>query len=233
MMSDPVAAVRQPSSPARFGPPLAMGAVAIVSAVLTGFVAHAHGPTRADADGLRWMVDHRNGALTIAAKLASIAGDTVTLALIAALACAVLAWRHRWRQAALVAATTGGAAVSVVAGKHLIGRARPPMVYHLVAETNQSYPSGHSLGSTAVFGVLAAVVLVDVHRRALRWWVVGAAVCAVAAIGVSRLYLGVHWPTDIVAGWLFGGLWLMVCLFAYHALTQRYSREFSPGLRAR
>ncbi len=203
---------------------LAILVCALAVCGLTVFVASRHGPAGVDSDLLRWVVDRRNGTLTAAAKAASFVGDTFVLAAIAAMACAVSALRNLWRQATLIAATTAGAAVLVVVGKHVIGRARPPVGYHLVVETNLSYPSGHSLGSAAVFGVLAVVGFARTHRRWLRTAVLIAAAAGVLAIGASRLYLGVHWPTDILAGWLLGLLWLMICVRVY-PLNSRGSRS--------
>ncbi|MFF0607877.1 phosphatase PAP2 family protein [Nocardia tengchongensis] len=186
-------------------------ALAAVILVLTCAVVWADGPAGPDAGWLQWFVDHRTGTWTTVAKAVSAAGDTTTVAVYSTLACAVLAWRKHWDDAVLVAVTALGAGLLVFFGKLLIGRDRPPVVDHLVTETNHSYPSGHALGSTVVIGILVAVAL-PALRGLTRAIAVALAILFVLAVGISRLYLGVHWPTDILAGWLIGACWLTICL---------------------
>ncbi len=186
-----------------------------VIAELTDNVVDHDGLTRADPVELDWVIAHRNGALTPLAIGVSNTGDTASMASLALVVCAVLAWRRRWAPMVLVAVATAGAGALVLVLKTLIGRVRPPVADHLVTETNQSFPSGHSLGSTVVLGVIAAVVVLHARRRAVRVVVVVLAALAVAAVGVSRLYLGVHWPTDVLGGWSLGLCWLTACLTAY------------------
>ncbi|NQE90371.1 phosphatase PAP2 family protein [Nocardia terpenica] len=142
-------------------------------------------------------------------------GGTVAMAGMAAVVFVGLVWRRMWGRAGLVGVATAGAGVLVVGVKHVVGRSRPPVVDHLVVETNQSFPSGHSLGSIVVIGVLAALLVLWAGRTAVRVAVVAVAAIFVAAVGISRLYLGVHWPTDILGGWSLGGLWLVLCLVAW------------------
>jgi undecaprenyl-diphosphatase len=92
-----------------------------------------------------------------------------------------------------------------------------------MTENNPALPSGHALGSIVVLGVLAAVVLLATHRTLLRVAAVAAAALGVLTIGVSRLYLGVHWLTDVVTGWFLGGAWLAVCVTALCVLNRRRS----------
>jgi len=204
----------------RLAAPVAFGAATVfvlgaVAAELTDNVVDHDGLARVDPTELNWMIAHRNGVLTPMAVAISNAGDTVPMAGVAILACAVLAWRRRWAPMVLVAAATAGAGILVTGLKTLVGRARPPVVDHLVAESNQSFPSGHSLGSSVVLGVLAAVIMLYTRRRVVRVMAVVLAGLAVVAVGLSRLYLGVHWPTDILGGWVIGALWLVTCLTVY------------------
>ncbi|MGW4092336.1 phosphatase PAP2 family protein [Nocardia sp. NPDC004750] len=171
-----------------------------------------HGrPIAIDQQWLQWTIAHRNNGLTAVAKAVSVVGGTFVMGVLATVGCVVLAWRRLWRSAVVVAAAALGASILVVGGKHLVGRSRPAPMYQLVTETNQSYPSGHTLGSTVVIGVLLTIVLPYLRRRLIRVAAITASVCTIAAIGLSRLYLGVHWPTDILAGWLLGGAWLPAC----------------------
>jgi undecaprenyl-diphosphatase len=129
-----------------------------------------------------------------------------------------LAWllmlRKRSEAAGIAASLIGS---SVIDGwlKHLIARPRPELVPHLVQVTNASFPSGHAMVSSAVYLTLALMlaegVEVDGWRgRAARVAVVAFFSALAVLIGMSRVYLGVHWPSDVLAGWCFGTAWALL-----------------------
>lgn len=112
-----------------------------------------------------------------------------------------------WLTAALVlAATLLGSAIAGQA-KYWVGRPRPELVDHLVQVTGLSFPSGHATNSAIIYLTMAGLVAQVAHGRAVRRYVLGLAVTLVGAIGVSRVYLGVHWPSDVLAGWCAGTGW--------------------------
>lgn len=184
---------------------------------LTDNVADHDGLTRLDGPWHRWLVDHRSPGLTMVMDGVSTAGSTAVLAIVAVVVSGWLAWRRRWPEAVLVGLTTAGAGLLVPLLKNLVDRPRPPVTDRLMVETSWSYPSGHSLGATAVVGALTLVAVVSVSRWFVRVALVACGVLLIAVIGFSRIYLGVHWPSDVLAGWLVGGLWLAVC----HTLVAR------------
>ncbi|WP_157390979.1 phosphatase PAP2 family protein [Nocardia terrae] len=186
-------------------------ASAVALVVLTCVVAPHNGPVGPDSSWLQWFIDQRTAAWTKLAKAISTAGDTTSVAIYSILACVVLAWRKYWEQAVLIAIAAAGAGALTFFGKLLIARDRPPVIDHLVTETNHSYPSGHALGSTVVAGILVAVAL-PYWRKSIGILAITIATLFVLAVGLSRLYLGVHWPTDVLAGWLLGSCWLTFCL---------------------
>ncbi|MGV9674013.1 phosphatase PAP2 family protein [Nocardia sp. NPDC003482] len=196
--------------------------VVCAAALIVSVVGHT-GATVVDEPVLNWVVAHRCSGVTTAAKAVSDVGGTSAMLTLAVLAGALLVWRRQWAAAVTVAVATAGAGALVVSTKHLIGRARPPVADHLVVETNPAFPSGHSLGSIVVVGVVTGIGLCWVRRRAVRVAVITVAVTFVVAVGLSRLYLGVHWPTDIAGGWALGGVWLSACLAVFRDTTRQES----------
>jgi membrane-associated phospholipid phosphatase len=119
----------------------------------------------------------------------------------------VLLWRRGTCAAISLAPTMafGVAAAAVVIVKSTVGRTRPPVSLHLVSESDASFPSGHATDSAAVFVTIALVLALFVLRRPIaRVLSVAGAGLLTGAIGASRLLLGVHWPTDVLAGWALG-----------------------------
>ena len=107
--------------------------------------------------------------------------------------------------ATIVGCASGGLVVTLV--KIDVARPRPTLVPHLVPAAHASFPSGHAAGSAIVYMTLAALTTLMTPDRAVHRYLVAVAVLLVGAIGCSRVYLGVHWPSDVLAGWSFGTLW--------------------------
>lgn len=90
-------------------------------------------------------------------------------------------------------------------------RPRPDLVPHGVVVTNASFPSGHTMMAAVVYLTLGVLFARSLPRRRLRIFVVSVSVLIALLVGVSRVYLGVHWPTDVLAGWTLGAAWALVC----------------------
>ncbi len=134
-------------------------------------------------------------------------GSTTVLTFVVAVAAIFLALAGRLRTGLMVVGATllGSALVEFV--KALIGRSRPDLIGRLMDETSRSFPSGHAALSAIVYLTLATLLFPVLPGRRVRVFAVLVALFLTAAIGCSRVYLGVHWPSDVVAGWAFGGLW--------------------------
>lgn len=198
--------------------------LAVVAMALTWFVLHGDAEAAVDVPVMDWVVDHRVDALTPAAKVITHSGGTIAMWSAAILACAVLAKRRQWPEVTLVAVAGAGSALLIPLLKSVIDRDRPPVADRLVTVTSHSYPSGHALGSAVVVGVIGAVVIATLHRPGPRSAAAAAAATFVVLVGLSRVYLGVHWPTDVLAGWTIGLLWLTIMLTGY----TRYRRTLPP-----
>jgi undecaprenyl-diphosphatase len=124
--------------------------------------------------------------------------------------------KGRKRPAVWMAIAVGGSVILDISLKLSFHRPRPiPFVG--VAPLTYSFPSGHALSSFCFYGVLAGLLTVRIENRAIRIliWIVAATL--VAAIGLSRIYLGVHYPTDVIAGYIAAAAWVSTLLFAVHA----------------
>ncbi|MCP3732357.1 phosphatase PAP2 family protein [Sphingomonas sp. MG17] len=140
--------------------------------------------------------------------LTALGGETI-LTLVAALTIGFLLVNRHLLTAALVFAGTTTGSIGVSLAKSLVGRQRPALVDHLVEVGSASFPSGHAANSAIVYLTITLVLMQIVEAKRARWFLFTATVLLVAAIGASRVYLGVHWPSDVLAGWSFGALWAL------------------------
>ena len=134
-------------------------------------------------------------------------GTVLTLAVVLILG--FLALHRLWLTAALALAATLSGSIAVDLAKYVVARSRPEVINHLVDVSSKSFPSGHSANSAIVYLTLATLLVQVVEGRAQRSFILVVAVLLVIAIGCSRVYLGVHWPSDVIAGWSFGALWAL------------------------
>jgi undecaprenyl-diphosphatase len=152
-------------------------------------------------------------------------GSTTGLLLVSAAVIGFLLISRRPWTALFVLGATGGGAIMGMLLKLLYERPRPNVVPHLVDVTWASFPSGHATDSAIVYLTLAALLARTTKRRAERFYIIGAAVLLTVSIGISRVYLGVHWPSDVLAGWTIGCSWALLCSIAY----RRFQRQQSPA----
>jgi membrane-associated phospholipid phosphatase len=194
----------------------------LVPALLSNhIVAGGRGPTAADAAAQAFAVAHRSAPLTAVARLLDVLGATLSLWLLAVAATAALAARRRRVEAGLVIGSALVAGALTGGLKLAYARPRPPVADRLVAVGGFSLPSGHTLGTTVVLGVLAVVAWSRLRRRALRVAAGVAAAVGILATGVSRVYLGVHWASDVLDGWLLGGACVALVATALAVLRHR------------
>jgi undecaprenyl-diphosphatase len=142
----------------------------------------------------------------------------------------VMLWLHRRRLQAVVftAAVLAGQALAEIT-KHLVGRDRPDLVPHLDQVYSSSFPSGHSAMSPIVYFTLAGILAAGEANRSAKTLLVGLAAALVIGIGASRVYLGVHWPTDVLAGWAMGTAVALLATLALHRVAPHRARATRPG----
>lgn len=138
----------------------------------------------------------------------ALGGETV-LTLAVALTVGFLVMNRHLLTAALVFGGTVSGSIAVALVKQLVGRARPALVDHLVEVGSASFPSGHAANSAIIYLTITLVLMQIVAAKRARWFLFVTTILLVTAIGISRVYLGVHWPSDVIAGWSFGTLWAL------------------------
>lgn len=138
----------------------------------------------------------------------ALGGETVLIVLVT-MAAGFLAVQRHWLTFWLVLGGTISGSVAVAIAKSLTGRARPEVTDHLVQVTSASFPSGHAANSAIIYLTIALLMAQIVEEPRARRYILAVAMLLVGAIGFSRIYLGVHWPSDVIAGWSFGILWAL------------------------
>jgi undecaprenyl-diphosphatase len=207
-------------------------AIGVVAVFLLAFLASRvyDGVTERDGvAGLDLPVLH--AAMGMRSPLASWVAATVAVGfgpvgmpIVALAAILLLALRRRsWTPVILVAAAGIGSLAMTIAGKDIIHRHRPSLANAIPPfEHSPSFPSGHTLNATVIAGVVAYLILLRRRTAAGRTVTVVAAVAIAIVVGLTRILLGAHWFTDVLAGWLLGAAWLGIVITAHRLyLTAR------------
>ncbi|MGA8045252.1 MAG: phosphatase PAP2 family protein [Dermatophilaceae bacterium] len=147
-------------------------------------------------------------------------GGVIGMPVLAAVVVLALAlWWRRRTPVVLMLAAAAGSLLMTVTGKELTARARPPLELAVPPfESSPSFPSGHTLNATVVAGLVAYLLLIRLHGHHGRRLVLVVTAAFVLGIGLSRVYLGHHWLSDVVAAWLIGLGWLAVVVTAHRLL---------------
>lgn len=171
-----------------------------------------------DDSTLEWMVDHRTPWLTDVFTVITHSGGTIACWIVSTVVTVALLLRRHRGEAFLVAGAmlTGGLAMSLL--KVLFARPRPPVPERLLELQTYSFPSGHATLSMILACVLGAVLMRLTAPSRWRGAALGLLAAYTLLVGISRVYLGAHWLTDVLAGWAFGACWAALWIWG----TARY-----------
>jgi membrane-associated phospholipid phosphatase len=222
-------------SPGKYGPVLLLMVLGALAAVVAGFLfvmlaeqveRSTSWVSHADRAVHTWFGNERRPGLTTLFNTATDIGGTIGLGAIVALVAGTLFARKERASAAFVLATGAAGALLNLGLKAIYARMRPDAVSALVSATWYSFPSGHAMDSFIIFGTLVYIAL----RQPWPWiWksaCIALGATMVLVISVSRVYLGVHWASDIVGGWSAATAWLFFAMLAFEMqLRQREKRR--------
>lgn len=202
--------------------------VAAVLALGMGFgelldnVLEGEGIAVADRPVVRFLAAHRRPWLIAAARVITDIGSPVGVAVTAVVVGVGLAWvRRSWLPLLVFALGVGGIGVINMTVKRLVGRGRPPLATAVLDERGFSFPSGHTVGTTVVWLLLAWMIgHWVISRRAVQVAVWTGALLMIVAVGATRVYLGVHFPSDVLAGWALGAAWAVTIALVVNVWEQ-------------
>jgi undecaprenyl-diphosphatase len=167
-----------------------------------------------------WTITERSPGATQFFTAMTLIGGPIGVAVILIIIAIILAVRRRWRWFVYLAVTAGGGALLNLELKRYFARARPDVAEMLRRANGYSFPSGHAMGSAVAFGALAYLSF-----RAIKSWPAKTAMIAflytlIAAVALSRVYLGVHWISDVLGGVTAGTVWVATTTVAYETLRR-------------
>ncbi len=207
----------------------------VAGGALLSLAERPDGSTGIDRSITTWALEHRDHALTTVARVLSTIGSQTVLLPLTGLVALGLVLRRRFAAAGALVLVWAGAVGLYNPSKQIVERPRPPTVLWLTHAGGFSFPSGHATQSLATYAALLLVALVWLPRLRLPGWAI--IFVLVAGIGWSRVYLGVHWATDVLVGWCAAAAWLALVVWlrrtaAVTAAADRSPRG-SPGPRQR
>ena len=218
----------------------AIAACVITASVCTVLIAKllddvmgADDAAHADPRMTDWILDRRTDALTAFFRAATHLSDPwIVLVVVAFCSTALVLLRHPRLAGFLIASSLGTALMTTIA-KSAVDRSRPPSALWLATASGAAFPSGHAAQSAACYGALAIVGCVLVRSSALRVLFLSLAGVVALSVGTSRVYLGVHWASDVLCGWSVATLWLALLVLVgwawpRFASDRRDGREHVP-----
>jgi undecaprenyl-diphosphatase len=171
-------------------------------------------------------------AVQEAARDLTALGGVVVLGLITAITAGFLVLDNKKYMAAFACASVIGGMLAAALLKDIFQRPRPDLVPHIAYASHSSFPSGHSMMSAVTYLTLGALLARAHERKRLKAYFLLLAALLSFLVGVTRVYLGVHWPTDVLAGWTAGAVWALLCWLVARRLqgTKTLEQETEPAV---
>jgi membrane-associated phospholipid phosphatase len=206
----------------------------IGSAGIYDAVTESDGVATLDHPLLNAAEDLRSPTLNTLVTAYTNIGGPIGMSIVAASLMLTLAIRRRsWTPVVLVVAAAAGSLLMTIVGKQFIGRARPPLIDAVPPyEYSASFPSGHSLNALVIAGIIAYLLLLRQHSHRTGIVIVVVAALFAFSMGLSRVYLGHHWFTDVLVAWTLGAAWLALVITA-HRLYLTAQHRTSPQTRTK
>lgn len=180
--------------------------------------------TIADIQISNWLHTHRSPRLTTAFLIVTSFGSTIPVSFIAITVGIYLLWRRQpYWLSAIWSSVFGGMLLNKYL-KLVFYRPRPRFDDPILALTGYSFPSGHTMAATVLYGVLAVLLLTTIKSRSLRVLVVLSASCLIGLVGFSRMYLGAHYLSDVLGAIAEGLAWMSLCLTAVYSVWRQRNK---------
>jgi undecaprenyl-diphosphatase len=173
-------------------------------------------PTSLELIGPAW--------LEVVVRDVSALGGFLILGLLSLAVCGYLVLKRKHKLALFIAIAVSSGSLLNTLLKGLIERPRPDIVPHATSAALSSFPSGHAMMSAVVFLTLGALLALSSDDTRIKVYILFWSVFMTVLVGISRVYLGVHWPTDIIAGWIAGSIWAILCLLVSQKIVLGHSQ---------
>jgi undecaprenyl-diphosphatase len=174
---------------------------------------------------IQWIHSFRPD-LTPAMKFFTFFGSIDALSLFLFISSVLMIWKRKHWEAVFLIVGIGAGGIFNLLLKWIFQRQRPTF-HRLIEETGFSFPSGHSMGSFIFYGMLCMVVIVFLESKPVKVSIILITIFLIFMIGFSRIYLGVHFPSDVLAGYAAGGAWLTICLMGLRIILETRGKNRS------
>ncbi|MDO8308668.1 MAG: phosphatase PAP2 family protein [Actinomycetota bacterium] len=169
-----------------------------------------------------WFVDHRTPFLNTLTQAGSTLADTFScIALLIVMVVVTRLWLGRWREPLVLGAAIMGELLVFLIVTAAVQRDRPDVLQLDAAPPTSSFPSGHTAAAVALYGCIAVIVNREMRTKWLALLIAAASWAVPAVVGISRVYRGMHYPVDVIFGYIGGGLWLTIVLVTLLPVARR------------